>query len=157
MCVCVHCMPCSAYVRFSGDSVIQACGFWNLRSGQRKRSSSMIKRPCGAETLSPLQPLLLLPLGSCNSCSMCKAPPLTDTHTVQGSCSPRLHDEWGHREEVCAFYRVTSHFCNPNIVHLLCVCEQSAFLWPPGCLLFLQPLQSHSQTICPVCSLPGQG
>lgn len=43
-------------------------------------------------------------------------------------------------------------FYNPNIAPLLRVSEQSAFLWPPGRLLFLQQLQSHSQTICPVCS-----
>lgn len=85
----------------------------------------MIKRAYGAETLSPLPPLLLLPLGSCNSCSMCKAPPITDTHTVCGLRSLRLHDERGQREEACASYRVTSYFSITQILHLCSVCLSS--------------------------------
>lgn len=57
---CVR-MQVRTYMYFIGGSVIQACGFWNLRSGQRKRSSSLMGSVQGRiPFLCPFSPPLAL-------------------------------------------------------------------------------------------------
>ncbi len=80
-CVCV-CVQVRTHVRVMGDCVIQACGLWNLRSGQRKRGAAAARyRQYRAETLFYAPFLHLLPLGRYNSCTRYRAPPVNG-HTT---------------------------------------------------------------------------
>lgn len=67
VCVCKCACTCVSL----GDCTIQACGLWNLSSGQRKRGAAVAWYR--ADTLFSVPFLLLLPLGKHNSCTRHRA------------------------------------------------------------------------------------
>lgn len=61
-----------------GHCVIQSCGLWNLRSGQRERGAAAARyRQHKAAPLYSVAFPLILPLGRCSSCARYRAPLLT--------------------------------------------------------------------------------